>query len=73
MVRLRLNTGARNNTRPGQVVGTLASATKMPGSAIGRIDIHARHTMVDVPSEYAQQVRAKSGSYKIGRRRVRVE
>ncbi len=73
MVRLRLNTGARNNTRPGQVVGTLASATKMPGSAIGRIDIHARHTMVDVPSEYAQQVRAKSGSYKIGRQRVRVE
>jgi hypothetical protein len=29
--------------------------------------------MVDVPSEYAQQVRAKSGSYKIGRQRVRVE
>ena len=73
MVRLRLNTGKRNNTRPGQVVGTLASATKMPGSAIGRIDIHPRYTTVDVPSEYADQVRAKSGSYKIGRQRVRVE
>lgn len=73
MVRLRLNTGKRNNTRPGQVVGTLASATKMPGSAIGRIDIHAGHTTVDVPSEYVEQVRAKSGSYKIGRQRVRVE
>ncbi|MFO8231291.1 MAG: DEAD/DEAH box helicase [Longimonas sp.] len=73
MVRLRLNTGKRNNTRPGQIVGTLASATKMPGSAIGRIDIHPSHTMVDVPSEYVQQVRAKSGSYKIGRQRVRVE
>ena len=73
MVRLRLNTGKRNNTRPGQVVGTLASATKMPGSAIGRIDIHAGHTTVDVPSEYVKQIRAKSGSYKIGRQRVRVE
>ena len=73
MVRLTLNTGRQNGTRPGQVVGTLAGGAKMPGGVIGKIDIHARHTTVDVPSEYVDQILAKSGRYKIGSRRVRVE
>ena len=73
MVRLTLNTGRQSGTRPGQIVGTLAGGSDMPGSVIGKIDIRARHTTVDVPSEYVDQILAKSGSYKIGRRRVRVE
>ena len=73
MVRLKLNTGKRQGTRPGQVVGTIAGGSGMPGSAIGKIDIGGTHTMIDIPAQYVDQVIAKSGMYKIGSRRVRVE
>ena len=72
MVRLTLNVGKRTGTRPGQVVGTLAGGSSMPGSAIGKIDIGTKETTVDVPVQYAEQVVAKSGTYKIGSRRVSV-
>ena len=73
MVRLKLNTGKRQGTRPGQVVGTIAGGSGMPGSEIGKIDIGGTHTMIDIPAQYVDQVLAKSGMYKIGSRRVRVE
>jgi ATP-dependent RNA helicase DeaD len=73
MVRLKLNTGKSQGTRPGQVVGTIAGGSGMPGSAIGKIDIRGSHTMIDIPQQYVDQVMAKSGKYKIGSRRVRVQ
>jgi ATP-dependent RNA helicase DeaD len=69
MVRLRLDIGHKHGTRPGQVVGALAGGAGMPGKVIGRIDIHPRHTLVDVPERYAGQVRAQSGTYRIGNRK----
>ncbi len=69
MVRLRLDIGHKHGTRPGQVVGALAGGAGMPGKVIGRIDIHQRHTLVDVPQQYAGQVRAQSGTYRIGNRK----
>ncbi|HHP7238495.1 DEAD/DEAH box helicase [Longibacter sp.] len=73
MVRLKLNTGRKNGTRPGQVVGSIAGGSGIPGGSIGKIDIQGGHTMIDVPAQYVDQVLAKSGLYKIGNRRVRVE
>jgi len=73
MVRLTLSTGTSSGTRPGQVVGTLASNTSMSGSVIGKIRIGNRQTTVDVPSEYADEIIANSGRFKIGRQRIHVE
>jgi ATP-dependent RNA helicase DeaD len=73
MVRLKLNTGRKNGTRPGQVVGSIAGGSGIPGGSIGKIDIKGGHTMIDIPAQYVDQVLAKSGLYKIGNRRVRVE
>jgi ATP-dependent RNA helicase DeaD len=73
MARLALDTGKSSGTRPGQVVQSLASVASIPGKVIGKISIHKRRTLVDVPAEFADRVLARSGNYHIGKRSVRVE
>ncbi len=73
MVRLALSAGKSSGTRPGQVVQALASVASIPGEVIGKISIQHRQTFVDVPAEFADQVISRSGSYRVGNRRVNVE
>ena len=37
-------------------VGFLSGETGLPGKLIGKIDIHDRHTFVEVPKEYVHDV-----------------
>ena len=38
---------------PADVVGKIAGVTRLPASIVGAIDIHQRHTLVDVASDQA--------------------
>ena len=72
MVQLTLNTGKASGTLPKHVVSSLAHFGNIPGGVIGKIRIRHRHTLVDVPGQYVDQVVAKSGRYKIRNRNVTV-
>lgn len=65
MVRLSLATGRKHGVRPADVVGAIASRASIPGATIGKIFIQDQHTLVDVPAEYASQVLAKTGTYRV--------
>ncbi|MFC1925432.1 DEAD/DEAH box helicase [Chloroflexota bacterium] len=73
MVRLTLSAGKHHGVRPGDVVGTIAYNADFPGSAIGAINIQDKHTLVDVPSQYVEQILAKAGKYQIHRNVVRLD
>ncbi len=73
MVRLTLSRGRAHGIRPNEVVSSLAYYANIPGSSIGRISIEDKHTLVDVPEQFASQVLAKTGNYRIKRQTVTVE
>ena len=73
MVRLTLDTGKASGTRPKHVVSSLAHFGNIPGGVIGKIRIRQRHTLVDVPGKYVDQVVARSGHYKICNQNVKVQ
>jgi len=57
MVRFWIGVGKMSRVRPSDIVGTIAGECNIPGSAIGRIDIFDKFSFVEVPEEYAEQVR----------------
>jgi ATP-dependent RNA helicase DeaD len=65
MVRLTLGTGKIHGVRPGDVVGAIASHAEIPGYTIGKIFIQDKHTLVDVPEEYAATILEKTGTYRV--------
>jgi ATP-dependent RNA helicase DeaD len=73
MVRLTLNAGKAQGTRPNDVVGTIAFHADIPGKTIGAIRIQEQHTLVDVPEKFVSKVLEKSGSYQIHRQPVMIE
>src|SRR3954471_11202605 len=48
MVTLFLNVGRKQLVTPADIVGKIAGVTRLPASAVGALDIHQRHTLVDV-------------------------
>ena len=73
MVRLSLNMGKKHGIRPNDIVGTIAFHADIPGSAIGKIFIQEKHSLVDVPETLAGQVLAKTGNYRIRQQPVNVK
>jgi ATP-dependent RNA helicase DeaD len=73
MVRLSLSAGKTDGLRVNDVVGTIAFHADIPGSTIGAIHIQDEHTLVDVPEQFAQQVLAKTGSYRVRKKKLKVE
>ena len=73
MVRLSLGAGKTDGLRVNDVVGTIAFHADIPGSAIGAIHIQDEHTLVDVPEQFAKQVLAKTGSYRVRKKKLKVE
>ena len=70
MVRLTLSAGKSQGVRPADVVGTIAYHANFPGNSIGQINILDKHTLVDVPQMYVEQVLAKAGKYRIRKNAV---
>ena len=56
MVRLFIDVGRRHQVNPGDIVGAIANEADIPGKAIGAIDVNDRFTLVDIPSEFVEQV-----------------
>jgi ATP-dependent RNA helicase DeaD len=54
--RLFIGVGRRRGIRPADIVGALAGETGIPGEAIGAIEIADQFTLVEVGSQYADQV-----------------
>ncbi|MDQ3323036.1 MAG: DEAD/DEAH box helicase [Acidobacteriota bacterium] len=56
MVRLFIDVGHNKAISPSDIVGAIANEGNIPGRAIGGIDIQDRFSLVDVPSEFVEQV-----------------
>ncbi len=65
MVRLFFDVGRNHRIGPADIVGAIANEGNVPGKAIGAIDVYDRFTLVDVPSEYVQQVVKGMGNTRI--------
>ena len=73
MTRLFIGIGREDYVRPGDIVGAIAGEADISGSNIGHIDIHDKHTFVDVPANLADRVVAAMDGNNIKGRRVNVE
>ncbi len=73
MVRLVFSAGRQQGIRPADVVGTIAHHADIPGRAIGAIHIRDSHTLVDVPEQFAAQVLAQNGRYRVRKQNVAIE
>jgi ATP-dependent RNA helicase DeaD len=51
-----LNVGRKQLVTPADIVGKIAGVTRLPADIVGAIDIHQRHTLVDVAEEQAEFV-----------------
>lgn len=56
MVRLFIDVGREHKVSPGDIVGAIANEGNVPGKAIGAIDVYDHFTLVDIPSEFVNQV-----------------
>ncbi len=73
MTRLFLNVGRQQMVRPQDIVGAIANEARIPGRAIGAIDILDAYTFVDVPTEFVERVITALGNAKIKGRPVHAE
>jgi ATP-dependent RNA helicase DeaD len=60
-----LNVGRKNLVTPADVVGKIAGVTRLPAAVVGAMDIHQRHTLVDVSSEQAEVIVAKMAGIRV--------
>ncbi len=67
MVRLSINKGRKQGIRPNDIVGAIARHADIPGSAIGKIHIEDKYSLVDVPEDLVTQVLSKNGEVFIRR------
>jgi ATP-dependent RNA helicase DeaD len=70
MVRFTLSAGKSHGIRPADIVGTIAYNADIPGSTIGEISILDKHTLVDIPQQYAEQALAKASKFRIRKNAV---
>jgi ATP-dependent RNA helicase DeaD len=56
MATVFLNVGRKQLITPADVVGKIAGVTRLPANVVGAIDIHQRHTLVDVAEDQAATV-----------------
>ena len=73
MVRLTINAGKAHDIQPADIVSTIAYRADFPGKTIGAINIHDRHTLIDVPEQYVGQVLALAGKCRIRKNAVTLE
>jgi ATP-dependent RNA helicase DeaD len=56
MTRLFFGVGRRRGIRPGDIVGAITGEARIPGDAIGAIEIADQFSLVEVAEEFADQV-----------------
>jgi ATP-dependent RNA helicase DeaD len=73
MVRLFLTLGSKDGLRPNDVVGAIANEAKIPGKAIGVIEIKDTYSFVEIPEHLVERVVAAIARTRMRGRDVRVE
>ena len=56
MTKLFLSMGKTHGVNPKDIVGMLYGEAGLPNGSLGKIKLFPRHSLVDVPSEFANQV-----------------
>lgn len=54
MATIFINVGRKQLVTPADIVGKIAGVTRLPADVVGAIDIHQRHTLVDVAESDAE-------------------
>jgi ATP-dependent RNA helicase DeaD len=72
MTRLVINIGKNEKISPSNIVGAIAGESGIPGSVLGQIDIHERHTSVDVPATLVSEVLRGMSGAKIKGKKVKI-
>jgi ATP-dependent RNA helicase DeaD len=62
---LFFNVGRKQLVTPADVVGKIAGVTRLPAEVVGAIDIHQRHTLVDVAESEAELIVKKLTGIKL--------
>jgi ATP-dependent RNA helicase DeaD len=65
MTTLFLNVGRKQLVTPADIVGKIAGVTRLAASVVGAIDIHQRHTLVDVAEAEAPLIVKKLAGIKM--------
>jgi ATP-dependent RNA helicase DeaD len=65
MVTVFLNVGRKQLVTPADIVGKIAGVTRLPAEIVGAIDIHQRHSLVDVAEEHAALVVKKLAGIRV--------
>jgi ATP-dependent RNA helicase DeaD len=65
MTTLFFNAGRKHLVTTAEIVGKVTGVTRLPATAIGAIDIHQRHSLVDVASDQADLVLKKLNGIRI--------
>ena len=65
MATVFLNVGRKQLITPADIVGKISGVTRLPANVVGAIDIHQRHTLVDVAGDQADLVVRKLAGIKI--------
>ena len=73
MVRLFVDAGRADGIRAGDIVGAIAGESDIPGHVIGAIDIHAKFTFVELPTEYVDRVLERMKNVQIRQRPIVVK
>jgi len=72
-VRLFVNVGKKDKVRPGDILGAFAGESKVPGSAIGEIDMYDKFSFVNVSGEFAEKIIGAMQGNKIKGKKVNIE
>ncbi len=56
MTTLFFNVGRKQLITPADIVGKVAGVTRLPANVVGAMDIHQRHTLVDVTTEHVELI-----------------
>jgi len=59
MTTLFFNVGRKQLITPADIVGKVAGVTRLPANVVGAMDIHQRHTLVDVTTEHVALILEK--------------
>ncbi|HXA15236.1 MAG TPA: helicase-related protein, partial [Opitutaceae bacterium] len=65
MITVFLNVGRKQLVTPADIVGKIAGVTRLPADIVGAIDIHQRHSLVDVAEEHAPLVVKKLAGIRV--------
>ena len=73
MVRLFINLGSMDNTRPGDIAGLVYNTAKIPPGSIGTIDVYEKCSYLEVPEDHVETVMSTVGGSVVRGRAVRMD